>query len=137
MDEDDDFDFEQLFDDQFVLPRKTPKRVRFASSQEKPNSTTPVLSRPVFNIEFDLDQLVSSNTNDRWKNEFLDDLNTAKLKPISRENSNLNDQTIEQDSFWDFIKNVNPELFEKFQKQKTNSNGFFLFRVDSKSFNSV
>ena len=125
--DDDDFDYEQLFDDCEV--KKPVKRVRFAPTVEE-NSLTPTLSRsssirPTFDLEFDFDSLVSpslsnkSNSNPNWKNAFLTDLHIAKKNPSTLIGSPSVIQTeIEgkEDTLWDFVKESNPELLEKLER---------------------
>lgn len=126
-DDDDDFDYEQLFDDCEV--KKPVKRVRFAPTVEE-NSLTPTLSRsssirPTFDLEFDFDSLVSpslsnkSNSNPNWKNAFLTDLHIAKKNPS---NLIVSPSVIQAeiegkgDTLWDFMKESNPELLEKLER---------------------
>ncbi|CAF3926027.1 unnamed protein product [Rotaria sp. Silwood1] len=155
IEDDDDIDYEQLFDDDDndiitsnskIEIKKPIKRVRFAPIIDE-NSLTPTLPRsssvrPTFDIEFDFDSLVSpsndlnandshiTQTNINWKDAFLSDLHIAKKhKPtlISSPSTVQIDNKINQDTLWDFMKESNPELFEKLErtyndKQSTSSN---------------
>ncbi|UJR31286.1 hypothetical protein I4U23_018786 [Adineta vaga] len=144
--EDDDIDYEQLFDDQETLMKtckpetiiKTKKRVRFAPIIHE-NSLTPTLSRPssirpTFEVEFDFDSLESSSiesTKDslhvpqksidhfNWKDAFLSDLHIAKkTKPtiISSPSIVQIETKTNEDTLWDFMKESNPELLEKLER---------------------
>ncbi|CAF3525760.1 unnamed protein product [Rotaria sp. Silwood1] len=153
IEDDDDIDYEQLFDDKDITTsnskieiKKPIKRVRFAPIIDE-NSLTPTLPRsssvrPTFDIEFDFDSLVSpsndlnandshiTQTNINWKDAFLSDLHIAKKHKstlISSSSTVQIDNKINQDTLWDFMKESNPELFEKLErtyndKQSTSSN---------------
>lgn len=123
MDDDDDFDYEQLFED--CEMKKPVKRVRFAATVEE-NSLTPTLSRsssirPTFDLEFDFDSLLSPSLSNKskWKNAFLTDLHTAKKNPSNSITSPSEIQTEneeKEDTLWEFMKEANPELLEKLQR---------------------
>ncbi|CAF2623128.1 unnamed protein product [Rotaria sp. Silwood2] len=144
IEDDDDIDYEQLFDDDNndittnnskIEIKKPIKRVRFAPIIDE-NTLTPTLPRPssvqpTFDIEFDFDSLVSpsnelnqndscvTQTNMNWKDAFLSDLHIAKKhKPtlISSPSIIQIDNKTNQDTLWDFMKESNPELFEKLEK---------------------
>lgn len=123
---DDEFDYEQLFDDRDLFPIETKriKRVRFAPIPNE-QSLTPVLSRsssiqPKFDVEFDFDSLAtpSNSTNDQnhWKDAFLNDLQTAKEKQSTTSNVTPMETNENEDSLWDFVKEANPELLQKLQR---------------------
>ncbi|CAF0856852.1 unnamed protein product [Rotaria sordida] len=141
IEDDNDIDYEQLFDDDITIDnskieiKKPIKRVRFAPNIDE-NSLTPILPRsssirPRFDIEFDFDSLVSPsnelNSNDsfvteksiNWKEAFLSDLHIAKNNQptlISSPSIIQIDNKTNQDTLWDFMKESNPELFEKIQR---------------------
>jgi hypothetical protein len=114
--------------------KKTVKRVRFAPINDD-NSLTPTLSRPPslrprFEVEFDFDSLASPSNelnkmtqkpveNIPWKDAFLSDLNIAKKNKqtiISSPSIIQNDNKINDDTLWDFMKESNPELLEKLER---------------------
>lgn len=132
----DDFDYEQLFDDSEITKnsskseiKKPIKRVRFAQFIDE-NSLTPTLTRPPsipprFEIEFDFDSLPSpsnetkDNNNNNWKNDFLNDLHLAKTNSttmISSPSTIQIDNKVTNDTLWDFMKESNPELVEKLER---------------------
>ncbi|CAF3763716.1 unnamed protein product [Rotaria sordida] len=141
IEDDNDIDYEQLFDGDITIDnskieiKKPIKRVRFAPNIDE-NSLTPILPRsssvrPRFDIEFDFDSLVSPsnelNSNDsfvteksiNWKEAFLSDLHIAKNNQptlISSPSIIQIDNKTNQDTLWDFMKESNPELFEKIQR---------------------
>ncbi|CAF1161152.1 unnamed protein product [Adineta ricciae] len=144
--EDDDIDYEQLFDNPEVIfekPKseatvKTKKRVRFApmAGEDTPTPTLPrpPSIRPTFDIEFDFDSLESpsiertngisqmpakSNDSDNWKNAFLSDLHIAKKsKPTILSSPSIAqvESKTTEDTLWDFMKESNPELLEKLER---------------------
>jgi hypothetical protein len=98
---------------------------------------------PSFELEFDFDSLVSpvqcvdissnihanerSNNRCQWKDEFLNDLHRAKKRSTSLTPTNsttiISSSTVEsvdskthEDTLWNFMKESNPELFEKFER---------------------
>ena len=134
--DDDDIDYEQLFDEiptPAVKPEthKSVKRVRFAPVVDE-HSLTPVLSRPpstrpTFDLEFDFDSLASpsdvaltQNTlgSTHWKSAFLSDLHSAKTNQQSLAPAKFTQEKSHEDSLWDFMRESNPELFEKLEKAK-------------------
>ena len=131
-DNDDDIDYEQLFDETPTpAPKpethKSVKRVRFAPTIDE-QSPTPILSRPPstrprFDLEFDFDSLASPSDvlltqNTHWKSAFLSDLHSAKTNPQSLGPAQSTQEKSHEDSLWDFMRESNPELFEKLEKAK-------------------
>ncbi|CAF0966550.1 unnamed protein product [Adineta steineri] len=145
IEDDDDIDYEQLFDDYEVSSdnskseiKKPTKRVRFAPILDD-NSLTPTLSRPpsvrpTFEVEFDFDSLATpsielnkdishmpskSIENINWKDAFLSDLHIAKKNKTTIVTSPSIIQTenkTNEDTLWDFMKESNPELLEKLER---------------------
>jgi hypothetical protein len=137
--EDDDIDYEQLFDDHEIIIdsskqeiKKPVKRVRFDPIIHE-NSLTPMLPRPPsvrprFDIEFDFDSLASpsielnkdsSMDTINWKDAFLSDLHIAKKnKPtiVSSPSIIQIENKTKEDTLWDFMKEANPELLEKLER---------------------
>ncbi|CAM4776317.1 unnamed protein product [Rotaria magnacalcarata] len=140
-DDDDDIDYEQLFDDHDITNdgsksevKKSIKRVRFAPMMIQESSPAPCLSRPpslrpTFDVEFDFDSLASpvnesnkSDDNMNWKNAFLSDLHVAKNNTttiISSPSITQVDAKPDEATLWDYMKESNPELFEKLEKTCT------------------
>lgn len=150
MIDDDDIDYEQLFDDHDIITttvdpkieiRKPVKRVRFAplnnddNASPTPNLPQPLSERPRFEIEFDFDSLGSPSNvqhdsnptmiqktmdNHNWKNAFLSDLQTAKTNQLTTAINSPStieiDSKMNEDTLWDYLKESNPELFEKLQQ---------------------
>lgn len=141
--DDDDIDYEQLFDDEEISleaakPKKPVKRVRFAPILAE-SSATPVLSRPLsarptFELEFDFDSLESPSIESakelpsdkpttvestEWKSAFLTDLHIAKKnKPPAASSLHTTPATNKssEDTLWDFMRESNPELLEKLER---------------------
>jgi hypothetical protein len=118
IDDDEDIDYEQLFDDHEI--KKPVKRVRFAPIIDD-NSLTPKLSiRPTFDVQFDFDSLASpANETSNWKDAFLTDLHIAKRNPsmiVSSPSVIPIENKPNEDTLWDFMKESNPELLEKLER---------------------
>ena len=145
IEDDDDIDYEQLFDDHEITTnistseiKKSVKRVRFApiidDNSSTPTSSHPLSLRPTFEVQFDFDSLESpsiesnneysimtqKNVNDvNWKEAFLTDLSIAKKnKPNIVPPSSIMhiDNETNEDTLWDFMKDSNPELLEKLER---------------------
>jgi hypothetical protein len=140
-DDEDDIDYEQLFDDSEITKpeiKKPVKRVRFAQIIEE-NTLTPTLNRPSsvrprFEVEFDFDSLASPanelnkdhsyltpkpTENINWKNAFLSDLHIAKKNQpamVSSPSITQIENKTSDDTLWDFMKESNPELLEKLER---------------------
>ena len=122
IDDDEDIDYEQLFDDNEI--KKPVKRVRFAPIINE-TSLTPTLSiRPTFDVQFDFDSLASpANENSTWKDAILTDLHIAKRNPsviVSSPSIIQIENKPNEDTLWDFMKEANPELLEKLERTNKN-----------------